>query len=303
MQDIRKSPEYQKWRREVRQRDNNTCRICRVQRNLHVHHIKPLEKYPEFSTDLDNGLTLCGNCHALLSGREENTNLQTIIEAFTGQQDTQTAEQLKRLSNKFCNHLETLLKSADQDTVNNAAYKMFAHLQTYPDSLNQFLQLIAYILDNEAGFEDGFAKEIAIQFLKSHTGKAASQMLIENCPQEPSKAASQVLRANYPTQETPKNPASEAQVLIENWNLLSFQCRDRANWKCEECGIDLNLEPKFLHAHHLRGTQYNQPEDLRALCIGCHATQRNHGHMKDLPDYKDFMAKYSKVWQKLIGKS
>ena len=104
MQDIRKSPEYQRWRREVRHRDENTCRICAVQRNLHVHHIKPLEKYTEFATDLDNGITLCGNCHAFLSGKEENTNLQTIIEAFTGQQDMRTAEQLKRLNDKFCTY-------------------------------------------------------------------------------------------------------------------------------------------------------------------------------------------------------
>lgn len=75
MQDIRKSPEYQTWRREVRQRDENTCRICGVQRNIHIHHVKPLEKYPEFATELDNGITLCGNCHAFLSGKEENTNL------------------------------------------------------------------------------------------------------------------------------------------------------------------------------------------------------------------------------------
>ena len=86
-----------------------------------------------------------------------------------------------------------------------------------------------------------------------------------------------------------------------NWNLLSFQCRDRANWKCEECCIDLRLERKFLHAHHLRGTQYNQPGDLRALCIGCHATQRNHGHMKNSPDYQNFMEKYGETWQRLTS--
>jgi len=177
MQDIRKSPEYQRWRREVRHRDENTCRVCTVQRNLHVHHIKPLEKYPEFATDLDNGITLCGNCHAFLSAREENTNLQTIIEAFTGQQDAQTAEQLKRLNDKFCVYLESLLKSEDQDTVNDAIHKMFVHLQTYPGSLNQFLHLIEYILGSEKGFEDRLARHIAIEALKNHSDKTASKIL------------------------------------------------------------------------------------------------------------------------------
>lgn len=177
MQDIRKSPEYQRWRREVRHRDENTCRLCTVRRNLHVHHIKPLEKYPEFATDLDNGITLCGNCHAFLSGKEENTNLQTITEAFTGQQDMRTAEQLKRLNDKFSAYLEDLLKSEDQDTVSDAVHKMFVHLQIYPDSLKQFLHLIEYILSSEKGSENQFARQIAIETLKNHPSKTASEML------------------------------------------------------------------------------------------------------------------------------
>ena len=177
MQDIRKSPEYQRWRREVKHRDENTCRVCTVRRNLHVHHIKPLEKHPEFATDLDNGITLCGNCHAFLSGREEHTNLQTIIEAFTGQQDVQTTEQLRRLNDKFCVYLESLLKSEDQDTVSDAVHKMFVHLQTYPDSLDQFLHLIEYILGSEKGFEDRLARQIAIEALKNHSNKMASEIL------------------------------------------------------------------------------------------------------------------------------
>ena len=86
-----------------------------------------------------------------------------------------------------------------------------------------------------------------------------------------------------------------------DWNLRSFQCRERAKWKCDECGMDLKLTPKFLHAHHLRGTRYNQPKDLRALCIGCHAEQPRH-QMKDLPDYLEFMEKHGDLWKQLTGK-
>ena len=79
-----------------------------------------------------------------------------------------------------------------------------------------------------------------------------------------------------------------------NWNLLSFQCRERAEWKCEECSIDLKLNRKFLHAHHSRGTKHNDPEDLIALCIGCHAEQPGDGHrlLKERPEYQDFLKKY-----------
>ena len=186
MRDIRKSPEYQRWRQDVKKRDENICRICGVERNLHVHHIKPLATYPQFAIDLDNGLTLCGNCHSFLSGKEENTNLQTLIEAMTGQRDTRTVKQLKRLNDKFCSYLDTHLKMRNRDIANDAVYKMFAHLQTYPDSLDQFLQLVEYILDkalseyrwdSKKRFEDEFAKRIAIEFLKNHPSKTASQIL------------------------------------------------------------------------------------------------------------------------------
>ena len=83
-----------------------------------------------------------------------------------------------------------------------------------------------------------------------------------------------------------------------DWNLRSLQCREEAAWKCEECGIDLQLDRKFLHAHHLKGTRYNQPKDLRALCIACHAEQPYH-QMSGLPDYLEFMKKYGNIWKQL----
>ena len=86
-----------------------------------------------------------------------------------------------------------------------------------------------------------------------------------------------------------------------DWNLRSLQCRKKAEWKCEECSIDLGLNRKFLHAHHLRGTRYNQPEDLRALCIGCHAEQPRH-EMKHLPYYLEFMDQYGSYWRQLTRK-
>ena len=86
-----------------------------------------------------------------------------------------------------------------------------------------------------------------------------------------------------------------------DWNLLSLQCREKVEWKCEECGIDLKLDRKFLHGHHLRGPRYNRPQDLRALCIGCHAEQPRH-EMKGLPDYLKFTELYGHIWKQLTNK-
>ena len=109
MLDDRTSAEYQQWRQDVRKRDGNSCRRCGFDTNLEVHHIKPLVKYPEFVTELDNGLTLCGNCHSLLKGREEITDLLKFIEESPYSRDEQIVErlmvmmskQLKVLNDKF----------------------------------------------------------------------------------------------------------------------------------------------------------------------------------------------------------
>lgn len=87
-----------------------------------------------------------------------------------------------------------------------------------------------------------------------------------------------------------------------DWNLKSLQCRAKAGWKCEECNLDLVTHRKFLHAHHLKGTRHNQPKDLRALCVGCHAEQPNHSQMKKLPYYLEFMDQYESRWRQLTEK-
>ena len=179
MQDIRKSSEYQRWKREVRQRDGNACRVCGVQLNLHIHHIKPLERYPDFATELDNGITLCGNHHALLTGREESTNLQMIIEVVSGQHDRRTADQLRRLSGKFCAYLDSLLKSNERFTRNKGVHQLFTHLQIYPDSLDQFLPLIQHLLYDENSSDEELAKQIVVDFLKGSSSRIASQILSE----------------------------------------------------------------------------------------------------------------------------
>lgn len=63
-QRIKRSLKYKQWRRDVFERDNWTCRDCRVRGGvLHAHHIKPKSIYPELMFDVDNGLTLCRECH------------------------------------------------------------------------------------------------------------------------------------------------------------------------------------------------------------------------------------------------
>jgi predicted restriction endonuclease len=61
---LRNSSEYKQWRTNVFNRDEFTCQECGAYGViLNAHHIKPWAKYPEFRFDIDNGLTLCKECH------------------------------------------------------------------------------------------------------------------------------------------------------------------------------------------------------------------------------------------------
>ncbi|MDE0086766.1 MAG: hypothetical protein OXU23_13695 [Candidatus Poribacteria bacterium] len=84
----------------------------------------------------------------------------------------------------------------------------------------------------------------------------------------------------------------------ENWKERSLTCRESANWTCQKCNINLESHQHLLHAHHKWGTRYNDPDDLTALCIGCHSKKRGGGHqmLKYYPDYDEFIAKYGEKW-------
>lgn len=56
--------EYREWRRQVFERDDYTCQHCKKRGcYLNADHIKPYAKYPELRYDIDNGRTLCVDCH------------------------------------------------------------------------------------------------------------------------------------------------------------------------------------------------------------------------------------------------
>ena len=65
----RNSTAYQKWRTAVFQRDNYTCTWCGIRSGkgetvvLNADHIKQFAYYPELRFDINNGRTLCIDCH------------------------------------------------------------------------------------------------------------------------------------------------------------------------------------------------------------------------------------------------
>ena len=54
-----------RWSKQVMERDNYTCQVCGDNKggNLNSHHLNGWNAFPEQRFDLDNGVTLCTDCH------------------------------------------------------------------------------------------------------------------------------------------------------------------------------------------------------------------------------------------------
>ena len=62
---IRKSSTYKDWRKLVFEKDNYTCQCCGSNKggNLNAHHLENFSDNEELRFDVDNGVTLCEECH------------------------------------------------------------------------------------------------------------------------------------------------------------------------------------------------------------------------------------------------
>lgn len=67
----RNSYNYSSWRTSVFERDNYTCQLCNERGgNLTAHHIKMVSERPDLIFDINNGITLCWDCHSGIRWKE-----------------------------------------------------------------------------------------------------------------------------------------------------------------------------------------------------------------------------------------
>lgn len=63
VQKLRSTPGANSWKTAVKKRDK-VCQCCGTStEQLQVHHVMPLSVYPDFATDVNNGIVLCQKCH------------------------------------------------------------------------------------------------------------------------------------------------------------------------------------------------------------------------------------------------
>jgi len=70
-QSERMAPGYSGWRRKVLKRDRGFCRLCHSTTKIEVHHIKKFSQYPKIRWEVSNGISLCEDCHKLVTNSEE----------------------------------------------------------------------------------------------------------------------------------------------------------------------------------------------------------------------------------------
>ena len=68
-------PIYKEFRLSVLKRDKFSCQMCKKKgksNKLHVHHIMKWSSASSLRYDIDNGITLCSDCHNLVTGKESH---------------------------------------------------------------------------------------------------------------------------------------------------------------------------------------------------------------------------------------
>lgn len=67
----RSASKYRRWRTAVFERDHYTCCSCGIKgTKLNAHHVKCWAYFPKLRFSINNGITLCEQCHKRLHRKE-----------------------------------------------------------------------------------------------------------------------------------------------------------------------------------------------------------------------------------------
>ncbi len=78
----------------------------------------------------------------------------------------------------------------------------------------------------------------------------------------------------------------------KNWSKISKDRKECCKWICQKCHFDLSHKEMrfYLHTHHIDADiENNKYENLKVLCIKCHAEEPRHEHIKKTSEYNNFI--------------
>lgn len=81
---------------------------------------------------------------------------------------------------------------------------------------------------------------------------------------------------------------------------ISKAIKQQRGYRCESLGCKIDLSApgnqRFLHAHHIdTDKSENHSSNIKLLCIRCHASEFQHSHLRQNPDYSLFCTKFPKT--------
>jgi hypothetical protein len=86
---------------------------------------------------------------------------------------------------------------------------------------------------------------------------------------------------------------SVPQAYSRKWPEISKKMKENFDYTCQECYKDFSNHKKYLHTHHIDADKSNNNNgNLKVLCIGCHAKQFQHGHIKNTPQYQEYISTF-----------
>tara|TARA_R110000765_G_scaffold180279_1_gene286169 strand:+ start:1521 stop:2663 length:1143 start_codon:yes stop_codon:yes gene_type:complete len=66
----------------------------------------------------------------------------------------------------------------------------------------------------------------------------------------------------------------------DDWKGVSKRVREKFDYQCQQCRVDLSQHKSLLHVHHINGVKSdNSTKNLTPLCCDCHRKQPDHQHM------------------------
>ncbi len=104
----------------------------------------------------------------------------------------------------------------------------------------------------------------------------------------------------YPRSLLHRRPTGDAATAPINdypadFDDISKRVREQRGWRCENCCRDFSraTDRECLHVHHKNGMKNeNHGANLQVLCLGCHADEPQHGHLKNLAEYREFVRRF-----------